>query len=70
MPRLARLPPVEFDHGGGDIDLSALDTVAAGAAPPQQPQGGEAPVADAGPTPAAIAIMHEQAQLAMQLAAC
>jgi hypothetical protein len=62
---------VEFDHGGGDIDLSALNTIAAGVAPPppQQPHGGETPVADAGPMPAAIAIMHEQAQLAMQLAA-
>jgi hypothetical protein len=61
---------VEFDDGGGDLDLSVLDTVAAGAAPPQQPQGGEAhtPVADA-TVPAAIALMHEQAQLAMQLAA-
>ncbi|WP_291865952.1 DUF5801 repeats-in-toxin domain-containing protein [Bradyrhizobium sp.] len=61
---------VEFDHGGGDIDLSALQQAVGDVAPPQQPQGGEAPVADAGSTvPAAIAIMHEQAQLAMQLAA-
>ncbi|XIA62915.1 beta strand repeat-containing protein [Bradyrhizobium sp. TZ2] len=63
---------VEFDDGGGDLDLSVLDTVAAGVAPPQQTQGGEAsaPVADAGSTvPAAITIMHEQAALAMQLAA-
>jgi hypothetical protein len=62
---------VEFDDGGGDIDLSALP-VAGDVAPPQQPQGGEAhtPVADAGSTvPAAITIMHEQAALAMQLAA-
>ena len=70
---LGTAPPdivVEFDHGGGDIDLSVLDTVAADVTPPQQSQGGEAPVADAGSTvPAAIAIMHEQAQLAMQLAA-
>jgi hypothetical protein len=66
----ASLGTLEFDDGGGDLDLSALDTVAAGVTPPQQPQGGEAPVADAGSTvPAAIAIMHEQAQLAMQLAA-
>ena len=60
---------VEFDHGDRDIDLNAL--LGAGAPAPQQLPSGEAhaPVLDAVSTPAAITLMHEQAQLAMQLAA-
>ena len=62
----------EIDHGGGNIDLSALQQPGADHAPAPQGQGGEAPhpAVDAGATtPAAITIMHEQAALAMQLAA-
>ena len=62
----------EIDHGGGNIDLSALHQGGADHAPAPLGQGGEAahPGLDAGATtPAAIAIMHEQAALAMQLAA-
>ena len=61
----------EIDHGGGSIDLSALHQPGADHAPAQQPQGGESFAAsDASTTPAAITIMHEQAAIAMQLAAC
>ena len=60
----------EIDHGGGSIDLSALHQPGADHAPVQPSQGGESfAVADASTTPAAITIMHEQAVLAMQLAA-
>ena len=62
----------EIDHGGGNIDLSALHQAGSDHAPALQGQGGEAfhSAADAGAMmPPAIAIMHEQAALAMQLAA-
>ena len=62
----------EIDHGGGNIDLSVLHQGGVDHAPAPLGQGGEAahPGLDAGATtPAAIAIMHEQAALAMQLAA-
>lgn len=62
----------EIDYGGGDIDLSGLLQSGADHAPAPQTQGAEAAHAgvDAGATtPAAITIMHEQAALAMQLAA-
>jgi T1SS-143 domain-containing protein len=62
----------EIDYGGGDIDLSGLQQPGADHAPAPQTQGAEAGHAgvDAGATtPAAITIMHEQAALAMQLAA-
>ncbi len=62
----------EIDYGGGDIDLSGLLQPGADHAPAPQTQDAEAAHAgvDAGATtPAAITIMHEQAALAMQLAA-
>jgi RTX calcium-binding nonapeptide repeat (4 copies) len=62
----------EIDYGGGDIDLSGLLQPGADHAPAPQTQGAETAHAgvDAGATtPAAITIMHEQAALAMQLAA-
>jgi T1SS-143 domain-containing protein len=62
----------EIDYGGGDIDLSGLQQPGADHAPAPQTQEAEAGHAgvDAGATtPAAITIMHEQAALAMQLAA-
>ena len=62
----------EIDHGGGNIDLSALHQGGANHAPGPLGQGGEAahPGLDAGATmPAAVTMMHEQAALAMQLAA-
>jgi T1SS-143 domain-containing protein len=62
----------EIDYGGGDLDLSGLQQPGADHAPAPQTLGAEAGHAgvDAGvTTPAAITIMHEQAALAMQLAA-
>jgi hypothetical protein len=60
---------VEFDHGGGNIDLSALAPAGGDHAPPSQPAGGEVHASVDTAVPAAITLMHEQAALAMQLAA-